>query len=142
VAEIRAKDTPNLNGAAAVTPSNKKPFPLTGRLESRRWAELIGGLNPATLRKNPSRAIRTATTGIMQLKGSTWHLGLTALCLGVGLLGYLLARAANTDYETLLRERITCPLRMNDTMISLALSPDIDVGQRGSIFSNRCFGHE
>lgn len=39
--------------------------------------------------------------------------------LGAGLLGYLLARAAGTDYETLLRQRITGPLGMNDTMVSL-----------------------
>ncbi|HEU4651788.1 MAG TPA: serine hydrolase, partial [Croceibacterium sp.] len=42
--------------------------------------------------------------------------------LGVGLLGYLLGRAAGSDYETLLRERITGPLGMTDTVI--ALSPD------------------
>src|SRR5690606_34316923 len=42
--------------------------------------------------------------------------------LGVGLLGYLLGRAAGSDYETLLRERITGPLGMTDT--SVALSPD------------------
>jgi D-alanyl-D-alanine-carboxypeptidase/D-alanyl-D-alanine-endopeptidase len=42
--------------------------------------------------------------------------------LAVGLLGYLLGRAAGTDYETLLRERITGPLGMDDT--SIALSPD------------------
>jgi serine-type D-Ala-D-Ala carboxypeptidase/endopeptidase len=47
--------------------------------------------------------------------GSQWEYS----NLGVGLLGYLLARAAGTDYEMLLRERITRPLRMNDTMISL-----------------------
>lgn len=40
---------------------------------------------------------------------------------GVGLLGYLLGRAAGSDYETLLRERITGPLGMADT--SVALSP-------------------
>jgi D-alanyl-D-alanine-carboxypeptidase/D-alanyl-D-alanine-endopeptidase len=39
--------------------------------------------------------------------------------LGVGLLGYLLGRAAGTDYETLLRRRVTGPLGMNDTMITL-----------------------
>ncbi|MES2442478.1 MAG: serine hydrolase [Pseudomonadota bacterium] len=39
--------------------------------------------------------------------------------LGAGLLGYLLARAAGTDYETLLRTRITGPLGMNDTLITL-----------------------
>ncbi len=39
-----------------------------------------------------------------------------------GLLGYLLGRAAESRYETLLRERITGPLGMNDTAI--ALSPD------------------
>jgi len=39
--------------------------------------------------------------------------------LGVGLLGYLLARAAGKDYETLLAERITGPLGMDDTMVSL-----------------------
>ncbi len=42
--------------------------------------------------------------------------------LAVGLLGYLLGRAAGTDYETLLRERITGPLGMSDT--SVALSAD------------------
>lgn len=40
---------------------------------------------------------------------------------GGALLGYLLARAAGEDYDTLLRERITGPLGMNDT--SIALSP-------------------
>lgn len=39
--------------------------------------------------------------------------------LAAGLLGYLLARAAGTDYETLLRTRITGPLGMRDTMITL-----------------------
>ncbi len=32
--------------------------------------------------------------------------------LGVGLLGYLLARAPHSDYETLLRKRVTGPLGM------------------------------
>ena len=41
---------------------------------------------------------------------------------GVGLLGYLLGRAAGSDYETLLRERITGPLGMSDTAVTL--SPD------------------
>jgi D-alanyl-D-alanine-carboxypeptidase/D-alanyl-D-alanine-endopeptidase len=40
--------------------------------------------------------------------------------LGVGLLGYLLGRAAGTDYATLLRERITGPLGMADTVIELS----------------------
>jgi CubicO group peptidase (beta-lactamase class C family) len=39
---------------------------------------------------------------------------------GVGLLGYLLARAAGTDYETLVRERILVPLEMRDTAITLS----------------------
>jgi len=38
---------------------------------------------------------------------------------GVGLLGYLLGRAAGKDYEVLLRERITGPLGMKDTAITL-----------------------
>jgi CubicO group peptidase (beta-lactamase class C family) len=42
--------------------------------------------------------------------------------LGVGLLGYLLARAAHTDYATLLHDRITGPLGLDDTAIDL--SPD------------------
>lgn len=50
--------------------------------------------------------------------GSQWEYS----NLGAGLLGYLLARAAGTDYETLLRERITGPLDMNDTMITLSPS--------------------
>jgi CubicO group peptidase (beta-lactamase class C family) len=40
----------------------------------------------------------------------------------VGLLGWLLGRAAGADYDTLLRERITGPLGMRDT--SVALSAD------------------
>jgi len=40
--------------------------------------------------------------------------------LGVGLLGYLLGRAAGSDYETLLRDRITGPLGMADTAIALS----------------------
>jgi CubicO group peptidase (beta-lactamase class C family) len=39
--------------------------------------------------------------------------------LGYGLLGYVLARAAHTDYATLLRQRITGPLGMKDTVIGL-----------------------
>ncbi len=52
--------------------------------------------------------------------------------LGVGLLGYLLTRAAGTDYETLLRRRITGPLGMRDTAITLPpalaarLAPPLD----------------
>jgi CubicO group peptidase (beta-lactamase class C family) len=42
--------------------------------------------------------------------------------LGYGLLGYLLARAAHSDYATLLAQRITGPLGMHDTVI--ALSPE------------------
>lgn len=38
--------------------------------------------------------------------------------LGVGLLGYLLGRAAGVDYETLVRQRITGPLGMKNTMIA------------------------
>lgn len=47
--------------------------------------------------------------------GSKWEYS----NLGVGLLGYLLARAAHTDYETLLRKRITGPLHMADTKVTL-----------------------
>jgi CubicO group peptidase (beta-lactamase class C family) len=39
--------------------------------------------------------------------------------LGMGLVGYLLTRVARSDYERLVRTRITGPLRMNDTMITL-----------------------
>jgi serine-type D-Ala-D-Ala carboxypeptidase/endopeptidase len=39
--------------------------------------------------------------------------------LGMGLLGYLLARKAGTDYESLLKSRITGPLGMKDTAITL-----------------------
>ena len=48
--------------------------------------------------------------------GSQWEYS----NIGMGLLGYLLARAAGTDYETLLRERITGPLGMDDTAVTLA----------------------
>ena len=40
--------------------------------------------------------------------------------LGVGLLGYLLARRAGTSYEALLRDRILRPLGMKDTAITLS----------------------
>lgn len=40
--------------------------------------------------------------------------------LGMGLLGYLLARRAGTDYATLVRQRITGPLGMRDTTIALS----------------------
>lgn len=43
--------------------------------------------------------------------------------LGAGLLGHVLARRAGTDYETLVRSRITGPLGMLRTEI--ALSPDL-----------------
>jgi CubicO group peptidase (beta-lactamase class C family) len=39
--------------------------------------------------------------------------------LGVGLLGYLLGRAAHSDYETQLRKRVTGPLGMKDTLVTL-----------------------
>lgn len=39
--------------------------------------------------------------------------------LGVGLLGVILAQRANTDYDTLLRTRITAPLGMNRTGVEL-----------------------
>ncbi|OYX66343.1 MAG: hypothetical protein B7Y88_05530 [Sphingomonadales bacterium 32-64-17] len=44
--------------------------------------------------------------------------------LGVGLLGYALARAAGTDYASLVSERILDPLGMDDTTI--ALDPDTE----------------
>jgi CubicO group peptidase (beta-lactamase class C family) len=42
--------------------------------------------------------------------------------LGAGLLGHVLARRAGTDYETLLRSRVTQPLGMPDTGITFAPS--------------------
>ena len=49
--------------------------------------------------------------------------------LGVGLLGYLLSRAAGTDYATLLRERITVPLGMKDTSIMLSADQEARFAQ-------------
>ena len=43
--------------------------------------------------------------------------------LGVGLLGHVLARRCGTTYEALVRDRITGPLAMRDTAITL--SPDL-----------------
>ncbi len=54
--------------------------------------------------------------------------------LGVGLLGFALARRANTDYERLVRDRIAEPLGMSDTRIILTpdeqarLAPGHDIG--------------
>jgi D-alanyl-D-alanine-carboxypeptidase/D-alanyl-D-alanine-endopeptidase len=42
--------------------------------------------------------------------------------LGAGLLGHLLARRGDTDYESLIRSRITQPLNMRDTGITLSPS--------------------
>jgi CubicO group peptidase (beta-lactamase class C family) len=42
--------------------------------------------------------------------------------LGAGLLGHVLARRAGTDYESLIRSRITEPLGMMDTAITLSAS--------------------
>ena len=42
--------------------------------------------------------------------------------LGAGLLGHILARRAGTDYESLVRSRITGPLGMRDTGITLSPS--------------------
>jgi D-alanyl-D-alanine-carboxypeptidase/D-alanyl-D-alanine-endopeptidase len=42
--------------------------------------------------------------------------------LGGGLLGHLLANRAGTDYENLIRSRITQPLNMRDTRITLSTS--------------------
>jgi len=42
--------------------------------------------------------------------------------LGAGLLGHLLAYRAGTDYESLIRDRITEPLNMRDTSITLSSS--------------------
>jgi len=42
--------------------------------------------------------------------------------LGAGLLGHLLGRRAGTDYESLIRRRVTEPLRMPDTGITLSSS--------------------
>lgn len=39
--------------------------------------------------------------------------------LGVGLLGFILSRAAGISYEDLLKQRITTPLGMKDTVINL-----------------------
>jgi serine-type D-Ala-D-Ala carboxypeptidase/endopeptidase len=43
--------------------------------------------------------------------------------LGAGLLGHVLALFAGTDYETLVRDRISAPLNMNNT--GIALSPEM-----------------
>lgn len=39
--------------------------------------------------------------------------------LGMGLLGTLLARVANTDYETLLQQRVLDPLKMKETWVAV-----------------------
>ena len=50
-----------------------------------------------------------------RMPGATWDYS----SLGVGLLGDLLARRENTDYESLVRGRIIAPLGMRDTAITL-----------------------
>ena len=39
----------------------------------------------------------------------------------LGLLGHILAEVAGTDYETLVKKRITEPFEMNDTAITLSV---------------------
>ena len=50
--------------------------------------------------------------------------------LGAGLLGHLLACRAGTDYESLIRTRITRPLSMPDTGITLSLLHEAAHGYR------------
>jgi D-alanyl-D-alanine-carboxypeptidase/D-alanyl-D-alanine-endopeptidase len=54
---------------------------------------------------------------------------------GVGLLGNALARRAGKDYETLVRERVTGPLKMNDTAITLsdAMKTRLAQGHSGNL---------
>lgn len=56
--------------------------------------------------------------------------------LGVGLLGVILAQRANTDYETLLRNRITAPLGMNRTGVELTprMKENFTPGHGNSLF--------
>ena len=42
---------------------------------------------------------------------------------GVGLLGHILCLAAGTDYETLVKQRICEPLKMNNTVITISSKP-------------------
>ena len=50
--------------------------------------------------------------------------------LGAGLLGHALARRAGTDYETLVRRRITAKLGMTNTAITLTPDMESAVGDR------------
>ena len=85
-----------------------------------RMADNLGDLvtDPTGPFVNYTEAMLLAFLDRYQLErdiGSEWEYS----NLGVGLLGYLLGRAAGSDYATLLRERITGPLGMKDTMIAL-----------------------
>jgi CubicO group peptidase (beta-lactamase class C family) len=68
----------------------------------------------------------------LTVDGSQWSYS----NLGGGLLGYLLGRAAHSDYESLLRQRITGPLGMKDTKVTLTpaeaarLAPPFDAYMR------------
>lgn len=55
--------------------------------------------------------------------------------LGVGLLGHALARRAGVDYETLVRDRITGPLGLTDTAITLTpeMKARLAVGHDGAL---------
>jgi D-alanyl-D-alanine-carboxypeptidase/D-alanyl-D-alanine-endopeptidase len=56
--------------------------------------------------------------------------------LGVGLLGVILATRAGSDYETLLRTRITAPLGMNRTGVELTpeMKADFTAGHDGRLY--------
>jgi D-alanyl-D-alanine-carboxypeptidase/D-alanyl-D-alanine-endopeptidase len=64
--------------------------------------------------------------------------------LGGGLLGYVLARRAGTDYETLVRTRILEPLGMKNTTVTLsnAMKEHLAIGHDGGLqpVSNWDFG--
>src|SRR5262249_51173486 len=55
--------------------------------------------------------------------------------LGAGLLGHLLANRAGTDYESVIRSRVTQPLNMPDTAItsSFSMKQRMAIGHRATL---------
>ncbi|MEP7354780.1 MAG: serine hydrolase [Acidobacteriota bacterium] len=84
-------------------PDNMKPKDLRNPYADYRLDDLYEFLSGYTLPRDPGSEFEYSN-------------------LGGGLLGHLLARRAGTDYESLIRSRITQPLNMPDTGITLSAS--------------------
>ncbi len=99
--EITLRDLANHRSGLPRLPDNLAPADMTNPYADYDEARLLAFLGGYTLTRDIGAQFEYSN-------------------LGAGLLGYLLARRAGTDYESLVAERITGPLGMGDTRIALS----------------------